>query len=310
MIVRIVLDMARRLSTAVVLVAGLVLAACSSGSGSHASDGKVTVVGNFYPVAEVAARVGGDRVRVTNLTPAGTEPHDLELTPKQVDELESADVVLYVGDGFQPAVADVAKRRDKNSIDVLDRITLRKGAADALGEKGMDPHFWLDPNLLATAADEAADGLAKADPPGAATYRANASSYKQTLATLDQEYKRGLASCQRKEIVTSHAAFFYLAERYGLTQLAVAGLSPEAEPDAARIATLTDRIKADGITTVFYEDLVSPAVARTLAREAGVATAVLSPIEGLTKAQVAAGKDYVAVMRDNLAALRKALGCA
>lgn len=266
--------------------------------------GRIDVVANFYPVAEAAARIGGSRVRVTNLTPSGAEPHDIELTTRQLDKLEDADFVLYLGRGFQPAVEKVARRRDARSLDLLEKIDLEP---DDKG--GVDPHFWLDPNLMAEAVRVIVDALRATAPADAGLFRANAARYEEELRGLDAELQRGLAVCQRREIVTSHSAFFYLARRYGLEQLAVAGLSPEAEPDAGRLASLSDQIKAKGVTTVFYEDLVSPRVARALAREAGVKTAVLSPLEGLSKEQADAGKDYTAVMRDNLAALREALAC-
>ncbi|HUR18521.1 MAG TPA: zinc ABC transporter substrate-binding protein [Acidimicrobiales bacterium] len=302
-----------------VLVLALALASCSDAAGGKgsATGGPVTVVANFYPVAEAAKRIGGDRVQVTNLTPAGAEPHDIELTTRQVDRLEDADLVIYLGRGFQPAVEKVAERRAAGKLDLLEKLDLEKGAVEALGDeeaeapKGsdVDPHFWLDPQLMADAAGAAAGALAAVAPDDADVFRANAARYTDELRALDGELQQGLARCQRREIVTSHAAFFYLARRYGLTQLPIAGLSPEAEPDAGRLASLTDQIRAKAVTTVFYEDLVSPRVARALAREAGVRTAVLSPLEGLSKKQAGAGKDYAAVMRDNLTVLRKALGC-
>ena len=261
-------------------------------------------------MAEAAEQVGGDRVDVNNLTPAGTEPHDLELAPDQVADLEDADVVLYLGQGFQPAVAEIADRRDAAAFDLLDEIQLEAGASDALEEESdLDPHFWLDPQLMITAVDEIEAALSEASPDEAATFRANAQAYKDELTTLDDEFATGLGSCERDQIVTSHAAFHYLAERYGLTQLPITGLSPEAEPDPARLADLADQIESEGITTIFYETLVSPDVAETLAREADVDAAVLNPIEGLTQDQVDAGDDYASVMRDNLAALQEALGC-
>jgi zinc transport system substrate-binding protein len=286
---------------ALLLLTATALAGCGDDGGGRTADGRLEVVASFYPVAEAARQVGGDRVRVRNLTPAGTEPHDVELSPRQLDELEAADVVLYLGQGFQPAVEAVAERREQGSVDLLEAIPLH-GATP-------DPHFWLDPQRMATAVDEVAAALADAAPDDAAAFRAGAARYRSELTDLDGEMERGLASCQRHEIVTSHAAFFYLAERYGLTQLAIAGLSPETEPDPARLASLTDTVKAKGITTIFYEDLVSPDVARTLARETGATTAVLSPLEGLTEDQLDEGKTYLTVMRENLAALRKALGC-
>ncbi len=292
----------------VVLAVGLMAALVVGGCGSSSRGGdtappardRLDVVASFYPMAEVAARVGGDRVRVTNLTPAGVEPHDLELTSRQVDHVEDADVVVHLGAGFQPAIGDAVKRRDHGAVDVL----------RAVGAGGRDPHFWLDPTLMAKAVDAVAGALAKASPPDAPSFRANAAAYEGELRALDHELADGLRQCQRTEIVTSHAAFGYLARRYHLTQLAISGLSPESEPGADRLASLADEIQAKGITTIFYEELVSPRVAETLARETGARAAVLSPIEGLTKQQLAAGKDYAAVMRDNLAALREALGCA
>lgn len=307
---------------AAALAAALALPACGDGEqrGSGGA-GRIQVVASFYPVAEAAARVGGPRAEVTNLTPAGAEPHDIELTPSQVDRLEDADVVVYLGHGFQPAVEEIAERRQSGSVDLLDVLGL-DDPAGASGEGGdgghdhpavdgdeLDPHFWLNPRLMARAATAVSAALAGASPADAGLFEANAGRYREDLDALDREFAAGLKACDRKEIVTAHAAFSYLAERYGLTQLAIAGLSPETEPDADRLARLTDQIAAKGITTVFYEELVAPTVAETLAREAGVATAVLNPIEGLTQDQIAAGKDYAAVMRDNLAALRAALGC-
>jgi zinc transport system substrate-binding protein len=312
-----------RITLRAAALACMMLAAAGCGRDGASDSDRLEVVASFYPVAEAAARVGGDRVEVHNLTPAGTEPHDLELTPRQVDRIEDADVVLYLGQAFQPGVEELAERRDQGKVDLLDHVALAEGASTALeAEEGSDrdrnrekhqdaedPHFWLNPRLLAAAVDAVTEALATAAPADAETFRANAQRYKDELHALDADFERTLATCDRKEIVTAHAAFFYLGDRYGLTQLPITGLSPEAEPDAARLAELGDHIKSKGVTTVFYEELVSPNVANALAREAGVKTAVLNPIEGLTKEQLETLKDYAAVMRENLAALRIALGC-
>jgi zinc transport system substrate-binding protein len=319
----------------------LVLAACGDddGDGSAGGDEQTSVVASFYPIAEAASRVGGDLVDVTNLTPAGTEPHDMELTPDLVDELEDADLVLYLGQGFQPAVEEIAEGRDGPSIDLLEGLDLQAGGTEALeaeeaaggghaeeeeggeehaeeeeggeehAESELDPHFWLDPQLLSTAVDEVESALAEVAPDDASTFASNAEDYRAELATLDEEMATALGNCERDDVVTSHAAFFYLAERYGLTQLPIAGVSPEAEPDADRLDELADLIESEGITTVFFETLVSPDVAETLARETDAETAVLNPIEGLTEEQLDAGDDYASVMRENLAALQEALGC-
>ncbi|MGH9166179.1 MAG: metal ABC transporter substrate-binding protein [Acidimicrobiales bacterium] len=282
------------------------LAACGAGdrAAGQPGDAALDVVASFYPVAEAAARVGGDQVRVTNLTPAGTEPHDLELTPSQIDQLEDADLVVYLGRGFQPGVQAVAERRSGPTLDLLEGA----GVGPAAGGGTVDPHFWLDPTLLSRAAAAIEAELAALAPVGAAVHSA-AERYRQELAALDGRLEAGLAGCRRKDIVTSHAAFAYLARRYGLIQRPVAGLSPESEPDARRLDELADLIARTGTTTVFSETLASPRVARALAREEGVATAVLDPIEGLTAADLEAGADYAAVMDRNLAILRAALDC-
>ena len=290
----------RRLLMCFAVVAGG-LAACGDETGGEET---VTVVASFYPLAEAAEKVGGHDVEVTNLTPAGTEPHDLELTPDQVDAVEDADVVLYLGGGFQPAVEEVAGRRAEGAVDLLAELDLTEGEGG-----DVDPHFWLDPTLLAEAVDRIEAALAAAEPVARTEFEAHADDYRDDLDTLDEELSRGLATCERRDIVTSHAAFSYLARRYDLEQVAIAGLSPEAEPDPDRLSDLTDLIGERGVTTVFYEALVSPDVAETLAREAGVGTAVLDPIEGLSEDDADADADYATVMRRNLEALRAALGC-
>ena len=256
------------------------------------------MVASFYPLAYAAAQIGGDTVTVTNLTGPGVEPHDLELTPRQVDRVEDAKAVFILGRSFQPAVERVA-RQNRATIALLDRLDVR----------GHDPHVWLDPVLMARIVDEAEAVLTNAFPGHGAVFAARARALHDRVLALDGEYRAGLAECPRHEIVTSHAAFGRLAARYGLTQQPVTGLSPEAEPDPARLAQLTDLIKRDGVTTVFTEQLVSSRVADALSREAGVRTEVLDPIEGLTKAEAKRGVTYLDLMRQNLTKLRAALGC-
>src|SRR6476661_9431760 len=283
---------ARRCGLAIVAMSlALVVSAVPAGAASRSS-----VVASFYPIAWAAQQVGGNRVAVTNLTPAGAEPHDLELTPDQIDEVLDAKVVFELGRGFQPAVEDAAEQRDGATVEFLPRGTT-------------DPHIWLDPIRMASIVRTVQRELTKADPNGRALYARNAARVLGELDALDTRYRDGLAHCERSVIVTAHEAFGHLAKRYGLRQEGVAGLSPDAEPDARRIGQLTDLVKRMGVTTIFTEELVSPRIAHTLAREAGVRTETLNPLEGLTDRELHRGGDYVSVMDTNLTKLQAALGC-
>jgi zinc transport system substrate-binding protein len=277
----------------------LVLTACGDDdSGDDA--GQLDVVAAFLPLEEAAVRVGGEAVTVRNLTPPGAEPHDIELSPRDVDQIIDADVVLHLGASFQPAIADAAENAEGRAVDVLLAVEQDESA---------DPHIWLDPARMIAIVEEVRDALSQADPDREAEFQRNADAYTAELRQLDEDMRAGLQTCERRVIVTAHDAFGYLAERYGLVEKPIAGLSPEEEPDPARLASLADDVRADGTTTIFYETLVSPEIAETLAREAGVDAAVLNPIEGLTDEQKDAGATYETLMRENLAALQAALGC-
>jgi zinc transport system substrate-binding protein len=275
-----------------VLAAVLAVGACGAGAATGDPD-RVDVVAAFYPLQFAAERVGGDAVRVTGLTKPGAEPHDLELNPKQVGQITDGDLVVYLK-GFQPAVDDAVK------LAAADR------ALDAAVPGEADPHLWLDPNRLATVAYAIADRLAVVDQNGADGYRARAAALHDDLEKLGREYAEGLRTCQRRELIVSHAAFGHLAARYDLEQIGLSGLSPEEEPSPRRLAEVTAEAREHKATTIFFETLVSPKVAETIARSVGARTAVLDPIEGL---EPGATGDYLSVMRTNLATLRGALGC-
>lgn len=295
------MNIMKKPSAALAVVAtALALTACGA---SPQGSGKTHVVAASYPFAFIAESVGGTQVHVDNLTAPGVEPHDLELKPKQVGAVQDADLVIFEK-SFQAAVdqaVDQADRASTGTIDVASLVTPL-----SLGNS-MDPHLWLDPlNMIAiTKAVEAK--LSDLDPDHARTYAANAKSLTATLAALDADFTAGLKACRTRTIVTSHAAFQYLAHRYGLRQIAIAGIDPSNEPALSQLATLTELVRTQHITTIFTEELVSPAIAQTLARAADVTTAVLDPIEGLSKKT--AGENYVSLMTQNLAAIRKANTC-
>ena len=307
---------ARRLAR--IVLAGL-LAVALTPTAAHATRGnhsdskkKVTVTAAFFPLAAAVAQVGGSLVKVTNLTPAGVEPHDIELNTQQAESVLDADLAVVVGNGFQPAVEDIAADRDGPTLNVLKALPINAG--DKKVEEGdataLDPHVWLDPVLYQSVVDAIASALSKVDPDHAADYTANAAAYNAKLATLNTEYETGLANCSRQLLVTAHEAFGWLTQRYGLIPEGIAGISPDAEPNPQRLADLTDLVEKKGVTTIYTEDLVSPKVARTLAREAGgLKTATLNPLEGLTAKQIKAGATYISEMQDNLQAIQKGLGC-
>ena len=245
---------------------------------------------------------------VTDLTPPGIEPHDLELAPDDIAAVASADVVLYFGGGFQPALEDAIQEAQGRAVDLLRVVDT--APAPSAGESGLsvDPHVWLDPARFRTIVGRIGRVVEDAAP-NCHGIEDRTAKLTHRLGALDEEYRKGLAHCASDTIVTNHAAFGYLASAYGLRQEAIAGLEPETEPSPRRLAELKDLVQRHGITTVFTEELVSPKVADTLASEAGIRTRVLFTIEGLTDQEAAAGKDYVSLMEENLDALHRALGC-
>lgn len=285
------------------------LSACGS-TGSQGSGKTLDVVTAFYPFQYVAEQVGGSHVKATSLTAAGAEPHDLALTPKQVVSLGEADVVVYQK-GFQTSVDKaVSEANPKHAVDTTTVVSMMKATGtDEEGNKatGDDPHEWLLPTNMAATAQAVEKQLSAVDPDNASTYQANAKAFEQKMTELDGSFKTGLSQCTRKDFITSHAAFGYLAKRYGLTQVGISGLSPDEQPSPARIAQVQKLAKQTGVTTIFYETLVSPAQAKAIAGDMGLKTDVLDPLEGITSQS--RGSDYIAVQKANLTALQKANGC-
>jgi zinc transport system substrate-binding protein len=245
-----------------------VVIALVAGDGGSTGGGRETVAASFYPLAFAAGQIGGASVEVENLTPPGAEPHDLEPTPQDVEDIQSADLELLDTPGLE----------------------LKAG----------DPHVWLDPRRFARIAAAIGQAMGK---------EAAARSFTRRLEALDHEYRAGLSACSRRDVVTSHEAFGYLADRYGLREVAISGISPEAEPTPDDLQGVIEAIRETGATTVFTEPLVSPRLAQTVAAETGGTTAVLDPLEGLTREGESAGDDYFTLMRRNLAALEAGLGC-
>ncbi len=300
------------------------LSACSSSDAAEGgNDGKLDVVASFYPMQFLAEEIGGSHVSVTTLTKPGTEPHDLELSPRQTGGLSDADYILFLK-GVQPAVDDAVEQAGvKNTVDAAKLTTLEHHGSEVghdhgheeegeehehegEEEAGLDPHIWLDPVKYAEVAEGVGKSLEKADPDHAADYRKNTDALVTELNALNTAYETGLKNVSTKTFITTHSAFGYLAERYGLTQEGIAGIDPEAEPSPARIDEIHSVAEKSKATTVFFETLASDRTAKTLAKDLGLKTGVLDPLEGIT--DKSAGADYIEVMKSNLTALQKALG--
>lgn len=319
------------------------LTACSGDGTAYAKNTeKFDVVASFYPMAFLAEEIGGKNVNVTTLVQPGQEPHDLEITARQTASLTEADAVLYL-QGLQPAVDEaVAQTEGPRKIDAATLTDLEKHGAEVDGHAeessdahaeehadehaeehseepgdgheghdhsheagGKDPHVWLDPAKYAEVAEGVSKAFQKGDPEHAAEYRANTEDLVDRLDALDKKFEDGLKDRKTDVFLTNHSAFGYLAEAYGLIEESLTGLDPESEPSAARVKELQHIAKEDGVTTVFYETLVSDRTARTVAKDAGLRTDVLDPLEGIT--EKSRGDDYFQVMEANLAALQKAL---
>jgi zinc transport system substrate-binding protein len=286
--------MRTRALLAVAVLSLAVTTGCGVGTTSG-SDARPTVVTAFYPLQFVVEQLAGDDVRVLNLTAPGVEPHDLELKPRQVAEVADADLVVYES-RLQPAVDDaVDQNAGGHAFDVAPHVDLQAGNA----------HFWLDPLRLGKAATAIEQRLAEIVPNRRDQLEANLARLLATLRSIDHDFATGLTDCERDVVVTSHSAFGYWS-RYGLRPEAIAGLSPDAEPSASHLDELRSLIKAEHLTTVFSETLASAKAATVLAGDLGVETAVLDPIEGVTRG---GSDDYVSLMRANLAALQRANGC-
>ncbi|WP_455559511.1 metal ABC transporter substrate-binding protein [Agathobaculum hominis] len=284
-----------------------------------ADDGRLRVLTSFYPMYDFACKIGGDCIDVTNMVPSGTEPHDWEPSTNDLKNLEKADVFIYNGADMEPWAEDLLVSRSDTLrvVEASENVELRTTDGehehaheheDADHHHGdFDPHVWLDPENAKIEMEAIRDALCAADPENSTVFQSNYEKYAAELDALDAEFREKLAPLPNRTIVVAHEAFGYLCDAYGLTQVGIEGLSPDSEPDPGRMAEVIDFVREHSISTIFFEELVSPKVAEAIASETGAQAKMLSPLEGLSDEQAAAGADYFSVMHDNLAALMEAL---
>jgi zinc transport system substrate-binding protein len=289
-------------ASGVVLVLAILLGAC--GGPAASSGDRVEVVGSFYPLAWVAVQIGGDRVEVSDLTPPGVEAHDTSLSARQVAEVHDADIVLILGFiGFQPQVEDAARQSSATVVEVTKGLDLRPSEETGLSA---DPHVWLDPVLMERIADAVTLALGRADPSGRAEYEARGAAVNEQLRSLDTDYRAGLEGCAFATFVTTHEAFGYLADEYGLRELGIEGLTPEAEPAAEQLRAAEEAIRSgEAAPAVFFEQTdEGERIGRSVASSVGVEALPLGTLEFDPSPE-----DYGSVMRANLASLRRGLQC-
>ncbi|MZQ86707.1 zinc ABC transporter solute-binding protein [Paenibacillus sp. 5J-6] len=299
-------------------VSTLILSGCAAQS---SATGKLNVVTTFYPMYEFTKQVAGEHADVIALIPSGTEPHDWEPSAKDMKKVSNADVFVFNGivEGWAEQALASADNQKRVVVEASQGIDLMEGLPEeeedhkdedhkeAADGKILDPHVWLSPVLAQKEVESIAAGLTQADPAHTADYRKNADAYIAKLKALDESFRTGLSTAKQKDFVTQHAAFGYLAKEYGLTQVPIAGLSPEEEPSPAKMAEIIDFAKQNQVKTIFFETLVDPKVAQTISKEINAKTDVLNPVEGLTDEDMKQNLDYIAIMTKNLEALKKAL---
>jgi len=315
------------LMTGLSLVGALLLSSCASSTTSSSTEAatverpKLSIAASFYPIEEIVRSVAGDSVVVFGLTPPGEGAHDLELTASQVTRLETADIVFYIGDGFQPGVEKVLSSlpsttkkvdllQELTVVDVIPQLEGTEGETD--GEvlaSGKDPHVWLDPANMATMTRTVASVLSSVQGLDSEMIAAAADAYVTELETLGAEFDAGLATCESRVLVTSHRAFEYLAQRTNLQQVAIAGVNPEEEPSAKSLEAIAEFAIANNVSTIFFETLLPPDLANIIANEIGATTDLLDPIEGFSQEDLDEGSSYVVAQRSNLERLRKGLKC-
>ena len=272
--------------------------------------GKLLAVTSFYPLYFFSQQIGGDKVDVTNVVPSGAEPHDYEPTAQDMARMEKADLIVLNGGGFEAWGDRIGKNlSSKNTVVVRASEGLMTRAATGESSLTMDPHVWIDPVFAKRMVENIASGFERVDPENASYYRGNADSLIGKLSNVDAAYRNGLRVCATRNIITSHSAFGYLAAEYGLNQVSIAGLSPDAEPSPSQLAIIAQFAKTNNVQYIFFESLASPKLSQTIATEIGAKTLVLNPIEGLSEENIARGEDYFSVMRENLENLQTALQC-
>jgi len=308
-----------------VLISTILFTACSKKSGLNKladNENKISVVTSFYVVYDFAGKIGGDKVSVKNLLPAGSDPHGWEPSPKDIINIEKADIFIYNGanmEGWVDKVLESIGNKNLIAVEASKDVALLKAEDEHVQEQEnenededehehlYDPHVWLDPMMAKIQMKSITEALVQFDSDNADYYQENFEKYSEELDKLDKEYKEAILSFNKKDIVVSHEAFGYLCLAYGLNQVGISGLDAEAEPTASRMVEVADFAKDNDVSVIFFDKMVNPKIADTIASSTDAKVDVLNPISSLSQKEIKEGKDYFAIMRENLEALKRAL---
>lgn len=258
------------------------------------------IFASFYPIYDFVEKIGKDKVDVSTIVPNGVEPHDFEPTPKQIVELQNADLIFINGAGFEDWINDI---ENSNIVDLTRNITIENINSNP------NPHLWLDPTLVESMADKIYNILVSLDPDNLAYYQNNLKQFDDNLELLNSNIKNNLTNCALSDFIAFHDAFGYFAKRYGLTQHVIGGISPEMDVNPQKLSESIKLAEQLGITTIFSEDNIEPRLSNTIASEIGGKVLILSPIEMITQEEHDLGEDYFSKMYDNLNNLKIALEC-
>lgn len=293
----------------IILFGTALLYGCSTTKSTNVStseDGKLTIYTSFYTMYDFTTKIAGDKAEVINMVSDGTEPHEWEPSTKDMANLENADMLIYNGAGMEHWVDQISDSLENNII-LVEASSGVMLIDDEVAQKNNDPHVWLDAKNAKIEMENIKDALVSIDAVNADYYEANYETYAKELDDLDAELVSRIGMLDNKNIIVSHEAFSYLCKAYGLTQTSIGDLEANSEPDAKRLSEIVEFAKTNHVTTIFFEELVSPKMAQVIADEVGADTAVLNPIEGLTKEQIKAGEDYFSIMSENLDTLEQTM---
>lgn len=304
----------------ITLLTLLIISSCGTARESLPAADKPVIYTTIYPVYDFTRKIGGEQLEVINIVPPGAQPHSFEPSSKRVAEISKALLLIYNGAGMEAYMPKLAKTLENAGVKLVDtsqgipllanpEIRRHDGhdehPAEPHGE--YDPHIWLSPSRAVRQSQSICQALCDADPQNRELYEANLRSLQEELQLLDREFRTTLDKCRKKELVVSHAAFQYLTDDYGLEQIPLMGTHADAEPGPATLKEAIRIVKDNNIAYIFADPFDSPKIAQTVAAETGAAILPLNSLGALTEYERQAGKDYLQVMRDNLANLKKGL---